>query len=80
MVAIYIYIYICVNKQTKTNKMKEIKLTSEIRKEIKQSIKEFDLMIKKEMTFPVHLRKNDKVVIYTNKIIELQKALINNVI
>ena len=44
MVGIYIYIYICVNKQTKTNKMKDfITLT----KELNQAHKNLVKMIKK---------------------------------
>ncbi len=60
--------------------MMTIELTTEIRKEIKDSINTFDNLIKKEMSFPVVLRNHEKVVLYTNKIIELQKALREGVI
>ena len=55
-------------------------VTTEIRKEIETSINEFEKLIKKEMNFSVDLRKHDKIILYTNKIIELQKALIDGVL
>jgi ribosome-associated translation inhibitor RaiA len=57
-----------------------IQVTTEIRKEIENSINEFDRLIKKEMSFSVDLRKHDKIVLYTNKIVELQKALTDGVL
>ena len=60
--------------------MTTITLTTEIRREIEQSINEFDKLIKKEMAFSVDLRSHDKIILYTNKIVELQKFLISGVL
>lgn len=58
----------------------EIKVTTELRKEIEKSIIEFDVLIRREMAFSVDLRKHDQIILYTNKIIELQKALIDGIL
>jgi len=53
----------------------KIILTEELKIEVLQSINYFDNEIKKEMNFSVDLRKNEKIIKYTNKIIELQSYL-----
>ena len=57
-----------------------LKVTPEIKIDIENSIAQFDKLIKKEMSFSVDLRKNDKILLYTNKIIELQKAIENGIL
>ena len=58
----------------------EVEVTKEIRKEIKTSINEFNRLINKEMSFSLDLRKQDKIVLYTNKVIELENALTNGIL
>jgi hypothetical protein len=58
----------------------KIELTQELRNEVLKSIQQFDNLIKKEMLIDADLRKHDKVIIYTNKIIELNQSLVNGFI
>jgi len=55
--------------------MATVFLTQDIRKEILNSIKEFENLIQKEIVISWDLRKHDKIILYTNKIIELKQAL-----
>lgn len=56
--------------------MKLQKVTPELRNEILTSINSFDQLLQKEISFSVDLRKHNKIILYTNKIIELQQSLI----
>lgn len=60
--------------------MEAIILTPSIVEEIKKSIQDFDALISKEMAFSADLRNHKKIIIYTQKIIELQQALVNGYI
>ena len=64
----------------KTNKMITIKITAEIKKEIKTSILSFNNQISKEMNFSEDLRKNDKIQLWSNKVKELTQSLENGYI
>ena len=57
--------------------MTTLELTPSIIEEVKKSINDFDRLIKKEMAFSVDLRNHDKIVMYTNQIIRLQKSLLD---
>jgi hypothetical protein len=68
------------NEIIKTIEIMKIELTQELRNEVLKSIQQFDNLIKKEMLIDADLRKHDKVIIYTNKIIELNQSLVNGFI
>lgn len=57
--------------------MKTIAITNEIKNEILKSIEQFNKLIKKENNFSYDLRKHDKVALWSNKVKELEQALIN---
>ena len=57
-----------------------IAITTEIKREINESILSFKKLLSKEMSFSEDLRKKDKVEIYTNRIAELTQSLENGYI
>ena len=54
----------------------KIRITDEISNEILESISELDRLVKKEVSISADLRHNDKVLLWTSKIIEMQGWLI----
>ena len=68
------------SKLLNTNKMNTVTITPEIKIEIENSINQFKKQIAKEMSISEDLRHKDKIQIWSGKIVELQKALINGVI
>lgn len=60
--------------------MGTIKITPEIKLEIENSINQFKKQIAKEMSISEDLRYNDKINIWTSKVVELQKSLINGLL
>jgi hypothetical protein len=57
-----------------------ITITEQIKLEIETSINQFKKQIAKEMAISEDLRHKDKIQLWSSKIVELQKALINGVI
>jgi|688.fasta_scaffold1829681_3 hypothetical protein len=57
-----------------------ITITEQIKLEIETSINQFKKQIAKEMAISEDLRHKDKIKLWSSKIVELQKALINGVI
>jgi len=60
--------------------MTTITITPQIKIEIENSINQFKKQIAKEMAISEDLRHHDKIQLWSSKIVELQKALINGVI
>lgn len=60
--------------------MTTITITPEIKAEIENSINQFKKQIAKEMAISEDLRHNDKIKLWSSKIVELQKSLINGVL
>ena len=60
--------------------MGPIKITTEIKLEIENSINQFKKQIAKEMSISEDLRYNDKINLWNSQVVALQKSLINGLL
>jgi hypothetical protein len=60
--------------------MGTIKITTEIKLEIENSINQFKKQIAKEMSISEDLRYNNKINLWNSQVVALQKSLINGLL
>lgn len=74
-----VYIYIIINKQTKTNTM-TIQVTPSIKNKILKGIAEANRVISKEMNYSEDLRNNETIEKYTSYINHMIESLKSGII